>query len=461
MRNKSLIWLPIILVIALLVACQAPAEETAAPTEAEPAETEEPKTAEPVETEEPETAEPVEERVLTIWHYESENGAMGKSWAAAIEQFEETHPGVTVELEIRGFEEIRQTAPMVLNSDEVPDVMEYNKGNATAGFLSQQGLLTDITSEAEARGWDTILSTGLQTTCRYENGIMGSGAWYGVTNYGEYVMAYYNKDMFAEYEVEVPTTLDEFEEVMQTFVDADVTPISVGASEYPAQQIWYLLVLSQADREFINQFELYQGDVDFQGSEFTFGTERTAEWVQRGFIDPTATSLGAEDMGLAFINGDAPIMISGSWWYGRLMEEITGFEWGTFLFPGNQFHPGSSGNIWVVPENAQNKDLAYDFIDITLQPDIQAILGNAGGIPVNADPSAIDDPKVQELIQNFNTIGEQDGLAFYPDWPATGYYDILVSAVQELIGGTMSPEEMLSFIEEPYVEYRDSLDISE
>lgn len=43
------------------------------------------------------------------------------------------------------------------------------------------------------------------------------------------------------------------------------------------------------------------------------------------------------------------MMISGSWWYGRFAEEITGFQWGTFLFPGNKLHPGSSGNLWVVP----------------------------------------------------------------------------------------------------------------
>ena len=27
---------------------------------------------------------------------------------------------------------------MVLNSDEAPDIMEYNKGNATAGLLSRR-----------------------------------------------------------------------------------------------------------------------------------------------------------------------------------------------------------------------------------------------------------------------------------------------------------------------------------
>lgn len=394
---------------------------------------------------------------LKIWHYESPDGAMGAAWQAAMDKFEELHPEVTIEFESRGFEEIRQTAPMILNSDEVPDVMEYNKGNATAGFLSQNGLLTDLTDVAIEYGWDQILSPGLQTTSRYENGIMGSGQWYGVTNYGEYVMVYYNKDMFAEHGVEVPTTFEEWEAAMQTFVDAGITPLSVGATEYPAQHIFYQLVLSQADRDWVNAFELYQGDVDFHDEAFTYAAEKIVDWVERGFISDDATGIPAEDMGVAFTNGEHPMMVSGSWWYGRFMNEIENFEWGTFLWPGNELHAGSGGNLWVVPANAKNKELAYEFIDITMSPEIQSILGNAGGIPVNADLEQIEDPMVRELISNFNAIIEADGFAFYPDWPAPGYYDILVSGVQELIAGTMSPDEALDFLADPYFEYRETV----
>ncbi len=407
----------------------APAQPTAAPTQA------------------------AQQRVLKIWHYESANGAMGKAWAEAMKQFEATHPDVKVMFEEKGFEQIRQTASMILNSDEAPDVMEYNKGNATAGLLSTQGLLTDLTDEATKRGWDKILSPSLQTTSLYnEKGIMGSGKWYGVTNYGEYVMVYYNKDMFAKYNVQVPTTLDEFEKAMDTFVKAGITPLSVAGAEYPAQQIFYELALSKADRNFVNAFELYQGDVDFHGPEFTFGAERMADWVKKGYISKDAVGLKAENMGVDWENGKYPLLISGSWWYGRFMTEVKNFDWGTFLMPGNKLHPGSGGNIWVVPTKSQNKDLAYDFIDITLKQDIQNLLGNAGGVPVNADPAQITDPKVKELIQNFATIVKEDGLAFYPDWPVPGYYDTLVSNVQDLMSGAKTPTQFLDAIASPYKE---------
>jgi raffinose/stachyose/melibiose transport system substrate-binding protein len=329
--------------------------------------------------------------------------------------------------------------------------MEYNKGAGTAGLLSSQGLLTDLTDVAKARGWDKILSPSLQTTCMYtDKGIMGSGKWYGVTDYGEYVMAYYNQDMFAKYNVKVPTTLAEFEATMDTFKNAGITPISTAAAEYPAQQIIYELALSQADRQWITNYQLFANPVDFHGKELTFGAERMAQWVQKGYIAKTATSMKAEQMGVAFEAGTNPIMISGSWWYGRFMNEITKFKWGIFLFPGNKFAPGSGGNLWVIPNGSKNKDLAEDFIDITLQKDNQTILGNAGGIPVNADLTQITDPKIQDLNQKFADLVKNDGLAYYPDWPAAGYYDVLVAGSQNLISGSKTPSQYLDQIAGPY-----------
>jgi raffinose/stachyose/melibiose transport system substrate-binding protein len=78
-------------------------------------------------------------KTLKLWHYEAPDSAMGVAWNQAIAEFKKTHPGVKVEFEAKGFEQIQKTASMVLNSHDAPDVMEYNKGNATAGLLAKQG----------------------------------------------------------------------------------------------------------------------------------------------------------------------------------------------------------------------------------------------------------------------------------------------------------------------------------
>jgi len=389
-------------------------------------------------------------QTLTIWDYESDDSAMGKAWAQAIQIFKDEHPGVTVDVEAQTFEQIQKNAKIILTGDTVPDVMEYNKGNATAGQLASQGLLTPLTDIVKQRGWDKIVTGSLATTAMYDDkGLMGSGDWYGVTNYGEYVTVYYNKDMFDQYNLSVPTTFDDFVNCLSTFAAAGVTPLASAGAEYPMMQYWYELLLSQVDRDWINSYQLFTSDVDWQSTAMVNATNTLSDWVKKGYIAKDSAGLTAEDMGTAFIAGKYPIMVSGSWWFGRLQTEVK-FNWGQFLFPGNQFNAGSSGNLWVVPASAKNKDLAYDFIGTTLRPEVQDILGQNGGLPVSGDPSTITDPATKVFTQNFQTAVQNDQLAFYPDWPVAGFYDQLVSAFQSVVNGTKSSTDVLSALGATY-----------
>lgn len=387
---------------------------------------------------------------LKLWHYEGSDSAMGVAWNEAIKEFEARHPGVKVKFEEKGFEQIQKTAPMILNSSDAPDLMEYNKGNATAGQLSKQGLLTDLTAEAAKRGWDRKLSAGVATTSRYDtNGVMGSGKWYGVPNYAEYTMVYFNKDLFKKYGIAEPTTFDELTAAMDKFVAKGVTPLANAGAEYMAQQYLYQLALSKADRSWVDSYELYRGKTDFHDAAWTYGATTFADWVKKGYLSRKTTSTKAEDAGVSWIQGKAPILFSGSWWYGRFQSEAK-FDWDTTLWPGSNLTLGSGGNLWVVPKNAKNKELAYDFIDITMSKKIQNLLGNKGGIPVAADAGAITDPRSKKLIGDFNTVSRRDGLAFYPDWPVNGFYDVLVSETQKLMTGSEKPDAYLGALQQAY-----------
>ncbi|MFJ4617765.1 extracellular solute-binding protein [Streptomyces sp. NPDC088812] len=387
---------------------------------------------------------------LRLWHYEAPNSAMGVAWAEAVKEFEAQHPGVKVEFEEKSFEQIQKTAPMVLNSSDAPDLMEYNKGNATTGLLSQQGLLTDLSAEVSERGWDKLIGPGVRTTSQYDaDGVMGSGRWYGVPNYAEYTMVYFNQDLFAKYGLGEPKTFDDLVAAMDTFVGNGITPLANSGAEYLAHQYLYQLALSKADRAWVDAYELYRGKTDFHDAAWTYAAETFADWVEKGYIGKNSTSVKAEEAGVSFLQGKAPILFSGSWWYGRFQDEAT-FDWGTTLWPGSDLTLGSGGNLWVVPKSAANKELAYDFIDITLSKKIQNLLGNKGGVPVAADTSAITDPKAEKLIADFTTLSDRDGLAFYPDWPVAGFYDVLVSETQKLITGSEEPDAYLDALQEAY-----------
>ncbi|HMO10649.1 MAG TPA: extracellular solute-binding protein, partial [Actinotalea sp.] len=377
---------------------------------------------------------------------------MGKAWRAAAEVFEE-ETGATVDYQITSFEDLSGTAGQLFVSSDAPHLSEYNKGNGTAGALSTLGVLQDLDPWYEQYGWGDLLAESLQTTTMYdESGVMGSGTHYGVPNYGEFVFLYYNQDMLDERGIEVPTTMAELEAAMKVFADEGVTPLTTSAQEYPSGQLWYQLTLNEADRAFVNSYQLYDGEVDFSADPVAAGTQTLADWVSAGYVSTNATGMTAEDAGLAFINGQSPFFYSGSWWYGRFLADITDFTLGLADFPGSTLVPGSSGNIWVIPTvtDELHTQMAAYFIDITMRPDIQAILGNSGGLPVAADPDDVTDPDAQALIELFNTVLDRDGLAFYPDWPTSTFYDDLNAAMQGLINGSLTVDQTLSQLQSDY-----------
>lgn len=381
-------------------------------------------------------AQESEPKVLKVWHYEEDTSARGQSWQKAMDEFEKD-TGVKIEFEKKSFEQIRQNASQILNSDEVPDVMEYNKGNATAGVISSQGLLTNLDDYVAQYGWDKVVTGSLSTTCRYDDkGVMGSGHWWGITNDGEYVMMLYNKDMFDKYGIAIPTTMNELEDAMQKFVDNGITPLSESAVEYPLGHLLWQLVLQNADEDLLKAYEMYDGDVDWNNPALVNAVQTIKDWVEKGYISKNATGLKAEDAGQNWMNGTSPMFLSGTWWFGRFKSEITNMNWTMAKFPETSKVVGSAGNLWVIPENSPRKDLAAKFIDYTLRQDVQDELGNTGGLPIASDPVNITDTRTKELITSFNDIIKNDEIGFYIDWPASTLYDDINASLQELINGT-------------------------
>src|ERR1041385_3657294 len=55
---------------------------------------------------------------LKIWYYEAADSATGQSWAEAMTDFQAAHPDVTLDFELKTFDQIQQTGQMILNSDD-------------------------------------------------------------------------------------------------------------------------------------------------------------------------------------------------------------------------------------------------------------------------------------------------------------------------------------------------------
>ncbi|WP_337269275.1 ABC transporter substrate-binding protein [Oryzifoliimicrobium ureilyticus] len=388
-------------------------------------------------------------KTFSVWWFELPDTPQAKAWTKAVEEFKAKHPGVEVKFEQKTFDQLQKAGSMILNSDQAPDVLEYNKGNATAGLVASQGLLTPLDDVVKQRGWDKILpEANLQLSKYDETGIYGSGPIVGLPAHAEFVSVFYNEDMFKANNIKIPTSMEEFEAALEAFKKTGVTPLTVGAVDSNGQHLLYTLALTQADDTWVKNYQGLKAPLDTK--PFLFTAQKIADWIKKGYISKDATGLKDIDVAGLFAAGKAPMLVAGTWNNGKFAAGIKNFQWNQFLFPTPQYSVGSTGNLFVVPKSAKNKEYAYDFIDILLSKENQNLQANYGGVAVAADPANITDPIGKRNVEMFKQIADKNGLGFYPDWPVPGYYELLNQADTGLFSGSITPEQFVERLKKAY-----------
>ena len=362
---------------------------------------------------------------LKLWHYEGADSAMGKAWAEAIKVFEE-ETGATVEFEEKSFEQIQKTASQVLDSDAAPDLMEFNKGNATAGFLASTGLITDISDAVDEYGWADKLAPSLQTTAKYsEDGVMGGDTWYGIPNYGEFVGVYYNQDAFAAAGLEIPTTYDEFVDVLDAFVAQGITPLAEAGAEYPLGQLWYQLALSAGRPPVRQRLPALREPRRLAGRRGHL-RDRDAPGVRRQGLHRLGRLVGqGRGRGCLVHQRHRADLRVGLVVVRTLRRARRPASTGRCRpSPTRSSRSARRATCGSCPRTRRTRSSRTSSSTSRCVPRSRRSSATTAASPSPPTPPTSPTRRAQELIATFNGILDNDGLSFYPDWPAAGFYDV-------------------------------------
>ncbi|MRR30456.1 extracellular solute-binding protein, partial [bacterium] len=223
--TKKLFALISVVIIAtlLLAACGTPATEAPVATEA---------AATATATEAPAATEAAEPVTITWWHITTKDPGLTEFQKMA-DDYMAMHPNVKIEITVLENEAFKTKLTTVMQSGEVPDIFQsWGQG----GMIEQvnAGLLKDISADLEGEWGDSLGAL---------DAFAVDGKNYGVPWDMGAVTFWYNKDLFEQAGVEVPTTWAEFLTVCETLKAAGITPISVGEGDkWPGMHIWAYLV---------------------------------------------------------------------------------------------------------------------------------------------------------------------------------------------------------------------------
>ncbi|ATG53137.1 carbohydrate-binding protein [Brachybacterium vulturis] len=252
----------------------------------------------------------------------------------------------------------------------------------------------------------------------------------------------YNRQIFEEHGLEVPTTWEELLSVCETLQAADVTPI-YGTFLDPwtiAQGLFDYTVGGMVDvRSFYDQMDEIGEDVG-PGSEVSFQNtllepvERMLELIPYHNVDAPSRAYG--DGNTAMAQGKAAMYFQGPWALGEIEKAGTEVDLGTFPLPATadpadlRVRVNIDLSLWI-PEAANEQEGARELLQFLMQPDIQNSYNDAFlafGSTKNAPP--VTDDRIAEMQQYYDEGRFYMGASqFIPNSiPAQNY-------LQSIVGG--------------------------
>lgn len=320
-----------------------------------------------------------------------------------VNEYNASQDDVVVELDTSGVDVV--SASFVRGNP--PDIMLANYNYETARFV-QRCALTDLSDTEAAAGVRDDLQPMMDQygTCEGRQ----SALPYSIM--AESVI--YNKTMFAENGVEVPTTWDELIAAADKLQAAGVTPFyATLKDDWTVGQGWYdysiggsVDVLQFFDTLAAEGTEVGpDSEVSFE-KDFAEPLERMTTLIDT-YTNADASNRAYNDGNRAFALGEGAMYLQGPWAFSEIAKTDPDLDLGTFPLPMTNDPDDLKVRINVdlaaiIPEGSKHQEAARDFLEYLYQPEnIEAYnASQLGFVPLDGAPNP-DDPRLEGMIEYY------------------------------------------------------------
>lgn len=351
------------LTFGLFAGCAAPAQTAAPAVEAAPA-------AEPVAeaTEAPTAEEPAEKVKVRMSYWNSEDTV-----ADLLSFLAEAVPDAEIEYQFIDNSNYATIVDTQLSAGEGPDII--CESPVTALKHAKLGYLADISDLG------ALYSNAGTSVYSYD------GKVYALPGISWFEGIYYNKALFAENNIALPKTFDEYIAVCKQFQSLGILPLSAGLKSWePMLKNSMAFVtaeyLSKDGADFGAKYR--EGQTTLDGVWNTY-LEKWSEMITEGIYTTDMTGIDHDQSLEAFAAGDAAMYCSGPWDLEAIQSKNPDLDLGMMPFNGTTESAGwligGPGCGFAVNESSANKEAAIKVLAALSTEEGQKALwaGNAGG----------------------------------------------------------------------------------
>jgi raffinose/stachyose/melibiose transport system substrate-binding protein len=397
---------------------------------------------------------------LTVWDQEVRGGQRDQIEALNT-AFQQKYPNITIKRVPRSFDDLKKTLKSALSSDEPPDVVQANQGYGDMGDYVKKGHLLPLDSYATAYRWRERWPAGLLQLGSFsaDGRRFGSGSLYGVSQGGEIVGVFVNKEKLAALGIGRPRTWAEFEQALATAKSKGELPVAFGnLDKFPAIHEYGVIQAQTAGKNAVRSLVFGKGG-SWTGKPSVDAAAKLADWNRRGYLTPDANGTGYDKAWEDFAGGTGVFLIAGTWLVPDLRKAM-GDKVGFMLPPPARAGTGSvttGGQTlpWAITAKSRNADAAAGYIDFITRPEAMDVLVSHDVLPaVKPAKGVMEGPLAVEVQAAWQTVSATDGLVPYLDYSTTTFYDAFSAALQEMLGGEKTPQEAMTSAQEDYAKFQ-------
>lgn len=396
-------------------------------------------------------------QVLKVAAFEGGYGA--GMWSEIVAAFEASHPGVQVELTVD--KKIEDIISPSMKAGDYPDVVHCATGREAAltETLTKEKALHPLTDvlEMNVPGEDVKVKdkivpgfTDTLATNPYGDGV----TYYAPMFYGPCGL-FYNAGLFKEKGWDIPTTWEDMWALGDEAAKEGIALFTYPTTGY-FDAFTYALLSSAGGPEFFNKCMTYEDGIwESEDANKVFSLIEKLATYTEGTTVANANNDNFTKNQQLILDNKALFIPNGTWLPGEMQDapRAEGFEWGFMALPAvNEGGAGCSfcwfEQMWI-PEAAENKDLAKEFVAFMYSDVAAEIFAKATAIQpiVGVSKYLEGDNKMFYSIYDNGATAVMGGFAATAPVEGVSMADTLFGTVNSIVSGDKTITEWQEAVE--------------
>ena len=368
----------------------------------------------------------------------------------AVEQLAEAYPNVELNLIVQAQDD-GQTLKTLAATGQLPDI--YQASTDLINTFRESNQIMVLNDVAESTGFLDKLYDANKDLAYAEDGNIYAFPFSGQ----EYVLWYYNKALFEENGLEVPTTYDELLNCIEVFTANGITPLALFGQEGWNTAAAYDVVATRYAAGGIKALD--EGTASITDEGYVKAAEKLEELVAAGLFQADATTTNYDQASEKFLSGEAAMFINGQWyiedatkalgddvdWMFYPAEDSASYEAGKAVFSG-----GGSASGFAVNPDSENAELAAEVAEFITEKYCEAKVMYRHNPLVAIDTGKEPDSEYPAMMQKLSDTLPSITSTTKFTWGLTNstFNDGIQSESQGLVSGQFSAEEFIQDLQD-------------